>query len=111
VCLPHGLTGRGSAQDPAWAAAVVMPEGEVVDQRVITGAAGATYVPGLLALRIGPLMSRAMRGLATRPDVLWVDATGRDHPRGAGVALHLGAELGTPAPCAPSCPRGTQFIR
>ncbi|MGH2818723.1 MAG: endonuclease V [Actinomycetota bacterium] len=27
------------------------------------------------------------------PDVLLVDATGRDHPRRAGLALHLGAAL------------------
>jgi deoxyribonuclease V len=96
VCFPRGLTGRGSAEDPAWVAAVVISEGKVVDQRVTAGVAGAAYVPGLLALRIGPLMERAMRGLATRPDVLLVDATGRDHPRGAGLALHLGAELSMP---------------
>jgi deoxyribonuclease V len=28
--------------------------------------------------------------------VLLVDGTGRDHPRRAGLALHLGAELGVP---------------
>ena len=30
------------------------------------------------------------------PDVLLVDATGRDHPRRAGLALHLGAVLDLP---------------
>ena len=63
---------------------------------VVTGVAGAPYVPGLLALRIGPLMERAVHGLATRPDVVLLDATGRDHPRGAGLALQLGAVLGLP---------------
>jgi deoxyribonuclease V len=29
-------------------------------------------------------------------DVLLVDATGRDHPRHAGLAVHLGAVLGVP---------------
>jgi deoxyribonuclease V len=96
VCFSRGLTGPGSAEDPAWAAALVMSEGKVVDRRLITGVTGAPYVPGLLALRIGPLMERAVRGLATRPDVLLLDATGRDHPRGAGLALHLGAVLGMP---------------
>jgi deoxyribonuclease V len=96
VSFSRGLTGRGSAGDPAWAAALVMCEGEVVDQRVRTGVAGASYVPGLLALRIGPLMEQATRDLATRPDVLLLDATGRDHPRRAGLALHLGAQLGIP---------------
>lgn len=96
VCFPRGLTGRGSAGDPAWAAALVMSDSRVVEQRVLTGVAGAAYAPGLLALRIGPLMQRAVAGLDARPDVLLLDATGRDHPRGAGLALHLGAELGVP---------------
>ncbi len=96
VCFPRGLSGRGSAGDPAWAAAVVMSGGHVVSHRVVTGMAGAPYVPGLLALRIGPLMERAVHGLAPRPDVVLLDATGRDHPRGAGLALQLGAVLGLP---------------
>jgi len=68
----------------------------VVEQEVRRGVAGAPYSPGLLALRIGPLMDAAIRALSTPPDVLLVDATARDHPRGAGLALHLGAELGLP---------------
>lgn len=96
VCFPRGLTGRGKAGDPAWTAAVVMRAGEVVDLRVSSGVAGAPYSPGLLALRLGGLMERATRALTTGPDVLLVDATGRDHPRRAGLALHLGAELGVP---------------
>jgi deoxyribonuclease V len=96
VCFPRGITGRGSAQDPAWAAAVVMSDGHLVEHRVMSGRTGWEYVPGLLALRIGPLMERAVRGLASRPTVLLLDATGRDHPRGAGLALQLGEVLGMP---------------
>jgi deoxyribonuclease V len=70
--------------------------GRVVEEQVISGAAGASYVPGLMALRLGPLMEQAMRALSGRPDVLLLDATARDHPRRAGLALHLGAELGIP---------------
>jgi deoxyribonuclease V len=96
VCFPRGLTGRGSAQDPAWAAAVVMARGLLTGQRVSTGLAGAPYTPGLLALRLGPLMERVVRPLSPPPDVLLVDGTARDHPRRAGLALHLGAELDLP---------------
>ncbi len=96
VCFPRGLSGRGAAGDPAWVAAVVMRDREVLDRRVEVGEAGAPYRPGLLALRLGPLMDRATRGLRVRPDVLLVDATARDHPRGAGLALQLGVELGVP---------------
>ncbi|HSE09943.1 MAG TPA: endonuclease V [Nocardioidaceae bacterium] len=96
VCFPRGLTGRGAAGDPAWAAAVVLEGRKVVDRRVIEGQTGAPYVPGLLALRMGPLMEEAVRGLDLRPDVLLLDATGRDHPRRAGLALHIGAVLEVP---------------
>jgi deoxyribonuclease V len=102
ACFPRGLVGRGSAADPAWAGAVVLRldapgrRGAVVDRRVVTGRAGAGYQPGLLALRLGPVLEQAVRALAVRPDVLLLDATGRDHPRRAGLALHLGAALDLP---------------
>jgi len=73
-----------------------MGDSQVLEQHVLRGAAGVPYVPGLLALRIGALMEQAVRALAGRPDLLLVDATGRDHPRRAGLALQLGAELGLP---------------
>ncbi|MGZ4494333.1 MAG: endonuclease V [Nocardioides sp.] len=96
VCFARGVSGPGSAGDRAWASAVVMRAGRGLERRVVTGSAGAPYVPGLLALRIGPLLEQAARALARPPDVLLVDATGRDHPRRAGLALQLGAELGMP---------------
>ena len=96
VCFPRGLRGRGSAGDAAWVAAVVMRGGQVVAQDVRRGVAGAPYSPGLLALRLGPLMEESVSALATRPDVLLVDATARDHRRRGGLALHLGAELDLP---------------
>jgi deoxyribonuclease V len=73
-----------------------MRDGDVLDQWVITGVSGAPYRPGLLALRIGGLLERTTRALLTRPDVMLLDATGRDHPRGAGLALQLGSQLGIP---------------
>ena len=60
------------------------------------GAAGAAYEPGLLALREGPLLEAAVRALPEPPEVLLVNATGRDHPRRAGLALHLGSVLDLP---------------
>jgi deoxyribonuclease V len=60
------------------------------------GVAGAPYQQALLALREGPLLEAAVRALPARPDVLLVNATGRDHPRRAGLALHLGAVLDLP---------------
>jgi deoxyribonuclease V len=91
VCFQRGLPGPGTAGDRGWAAAVVGGA-----TAVVTGSATAAYAPGLLALREGPLLESAVRELALRPDVLLVDATGRDHPRRAGLALHLGAVLDLP---------------
>jgi deoxyribonuclease V len=62
----------------------------------VSGEPAGPYVPGHLALREGPLLERAVRELETAFDVLLVNATGRDHPRGAGLALHLGAVVDVP---------------
>ncbi|HET9302416.1 MAG TPA: endonuclease V, partial [Propionibacteriaceae bacterium] len=75
---------------------MIMFGGRVLEQQVISGSARAAYLPGLLALRLGPLMEQAVRALTDRPDVLLLDATAGDHPRRAGLALHLGAELDVP---------------
>ena len=77
------------AGDAAWAAAVADKA-----ESVVAGRVHAPYAAGLLALREGPLLEAAVRGAT--PDVLLVDATGRDHPRRAGLALHLGAVLDLP---------------
>lgn len=97
VCFPRRVTGPGSAGDPAWAAAVSMQGATVVHGEVVTGSAGAPYLPGLMALRAGRLLEETVRGLPRPPDVVLLDATGRDHPRRAGLARHLGAALDLPS--------------
>jgi deoxyribonuclease V len=96
IRFPRGVSGPGASGDPAWAAAAVLCEGRVLAKSTVAGPAGAPYQPGLLALREGPLLEQVVAALTVLPDVLLVDATGRDHPRRAGLALHLGAVLGLP---------------
>lgn len=96
VCFPRGVRGAGARGDPGWAAAAVARGGEVLALAGACAEAQAPYVPGLLALREGPLLEAAVRALAVVPDALLVDATGRDHPRGAGLATSLGAVLDLP---------------
>jgi deoxyribonuclease V len=93
VCFTRGKRGAGSAGDPAWAGAA-LADGRVA---LAGGRAGAPYEPGLLALREGPLLEAAVRALPQPPEALIVNATGRDHPRRAGLALHLGAVLELPS--------------
>jgi deoxyribonuclease V len=96
VCFPRGEA-EGAADAPAWAGAAVSVDARVVAGAGVSGRAGAGYEPGLLALREGPLLEAAVRALPRAPDVLLVNATGRDHPRRAGLALHLGAVLELPS--------------
>jgi deoxyribonuclease V len=98
VCFARGIEGPGAAGDAAFAAAAVMQGRRVLGRAVVRGGAGAPYLPALLALREGSLLEAAVRALDERfaPEVLLVNASGRDHPRRAGLALHLGAVLGLP---------------
>ena len=95
LCFGRGKVGVGATGDPGWAGAALLDDGGAITV-VAAGKAGAPYAPGLLALREGPLLERAVRALPELPTVLLVDATGRDHPRRAGLALHLGAVLDVP---------------
>jgi deoxyribonuclease V len=74
----------------------VIASGHRIAAAEAAGLAGAPYQPGLLALREGPVLEAAVRSLSRLPAVLLVNATGRDHPRRAGLALHLGAVLDLP---------------
>src|SRR6266545_2007126 len=82
--------------EPASTAAALLEGGRVIATALVGGRAGAPYSPGHLALQRGPLLESALRALEIIPDVVLVNATGRDHPRYAGLALHLGAALDLP---------------
>jgi deoxyribonuclease V len=93
-----GLFVASSISGPprCWVGACVMRDGRALSSIVVSGEPAAPYVPGHLALREGRVLERAVRRLDAPLDVLLVNATGRDHPRGAGLALHLGAVVDVP---------------
>jgi deoxyribonuclease V len=97
VAFVRGEQGPGHPGDHAWVGAVLQRGRLLAAEAVVPGVAGASYAPGLLALREGPMLAAALDALPQRPDALLVDATGRDHPRRAGLALQLGAALGLPS--------------
>lgn len=96
VCFGRGGAGPGAAGDLGWAGSAVLDTGRCIEAAAARGPAGGPYQPGLLALREGPLLATAVKKLDQPFDVLFVNATGRDHPRRAGLALHLGALLDVP---------------
>jgi deoxyribonuclease V len=95
VCF-EPVQGAGAAGDRGFAGAVVTEGRRLLARVSVSGPAGGPYLPALLALQEGPLLEQAVRALPIAPEVLVVNATGRDHPRRAGLALHLGAVLGLP---------------
>ncbi|MHA6492620.1 deoxyribonuclease V [Pseudomonas borbori] len=54
------------------------------------------YVPGLLSFRELPALLEALAGLPHEPDLVFVDGQGIAHPRGLGIAAHLGVVSGLP---------------
>jgi deoxyribonuclease V len=97
ICFARGeAAGPGQKGDRGWAGAALVRGEKLLASAAAAGEAGAAYEAGLLALREGPLLEEAVRRLPQPPECLLVNATGRDHPRRAGLALHLGAILDVP---------------
>jgi deoxyribonuclease V len=54
------------------------------------------YVPGLLSFRELPAVCEALAALPQTPELIFVDGQGIAHPRGLGIAAHLGVITGLP---------------
>jgi deoxyribonuclease V len=80
------------------AACLVMtfPQLEIVEEVMVKGSIRFPYVPGLLTFREGPLLLLALSRLQETPDVMIFDGQGIAHPRGLGLAAHMGVLLGRP---------------
>lgn len=82
----------------ARAAVVVMsPDLRVLETRTAETRATFPYVPGLLAFRELPAISKAFRALERPPDLAVVDGHGFAHPRRFGIACHVGVKFGVPS--------------
>lgn len=54
------------------------------------------YIPGLLSFREGPAIMETYKRLENKPDLLMIDGQGIAHPRGFGLACHVGVLLDVP---------------
>lgn len=55
------------------------------------------YVPGLLAYRVGPAVCALLDNMEMEPDIMVFDGQGIAHPRGLGLASHIGVLYNRPA--------------
>ena len=83
----------------ARAAIVVLryPELEPMEAATSEADAAFPYVPGLLTFREGPVILDAWEKLRLKPDLLLFDGQGIAHPRGMGLAAHMGLWLERPS--------------
>ncbi|MBC7187073.1 MAG: endonuclease V [Calditrichaeota bacterium] len=84
--------------DTAWAAVVLckMPDLCLIEFALVKESVSFPYVPGLLSFREGPALLKAFSLLSAKPDVALFDGQGTAHPRGLGLASHVGLCLGLP---------------
>lgn len=85
-------TGHALAAAVAWEVA----SGAVRELRCARLALRFPYVPGLLAFREGPAVLAALARLETPVDAVLIDGAGVAHPRGLGLAAHVGLCLSVP---------------
>ncbi len=75
---------------------MTFPDLEVIERALYKGETKFPYVPGYLSFREIPSLLKAYEKLKIKPDVTMVDGQGIAHPRGLGIAAHLGLVLKIP---------------
>ena len=81
-----------------WAGAMVFSYPDLIklEERWARGSVNFPYIPGLLSFRELPAMLKAIKGLKIEPELILCDGQGIAHPRGLGLASHLGLTVGKP---------------
>lgn len=85
--------------DMLFGAIVVLtfPDLEEIDSAAVAGRVEFPYIPGLFAFREGPILLEAFKKLRLKPDCMIFEGHGVAHPRGVGLASHLGLWLDLPS--------------
>ena len=73
-----------------------LKNGETVEERVVEDGIPFPYISGLLSFREAPVLLKALGRLSRMPDAILVDGQGIAHPRGLGLASHIGLHVDAP---------------
>ena len=87
---------KGSNEIHAVVVVLRYPDLTVVERVSASIETSFPYIPGLLTFREGPALLEAFRRLRSEPDVIFFDGQGIAHPRGLGIASHMGVLLDRP---------------
>lgn len=85
--------------DTVWAGVVVLdfPSLVKIEEEWTQEKVSFPYIPGLLSFREIPPLLEVLRKIEVEPDLIFCDGQGIAHPRGLGIASHLGVLLHKPA--------------
>ncbi len=86
------------------------PNMELLETATADGNVSFPYIPGLLSFREGPILIKAFQKLKSKPDVMIFEGQGIAHPRGIGLASHMGLWLDTPSIGCAKTPLLDEFI-
>jgi deoxyribonuclease V len=73
------------------------PDMEILDIATAYGKVPFPYLSGLLSFREGPILIKTFQRLKVKPDVMIYDGQGIAHPRGFGLASHMGLWFDLPS--------------
>jgi deoxyribonuclease V len=86
------------------------PDMEILDTATCDGKIPFPYIPTLLSFREGPILIKTFKKLKMKPDVMIYDGQGIAHPRGMGLASHMGLWLDLPSIGCAKTPLLDEFV-
>jgi deoxyribonuclease V len=91
-------------------AVLSFPKMEMLDIAMAYGKIPFPYIPGLFSFREGPILIKAFHKLSVKPDVMIFEGQGIAHPRGFGLASHIGLWFDLPSIGCAKTPLLDEFI-